>query len=96
MKEGVIIYCMLLAINHCLIQLIFQLVLFDYDNVELANMNRLFFQPHQAGQSKVEAAASTLRYINPDVEIEIHNYNITTIDHFSDFMNTIRYKFIVS
>ncbi|XP_070162122.1 ubiquitin-like modifier-activating enzyme 5 isoform X1 [Polyergus mexicanus] len=66
-----------------------KLILFDYDNVELANMNRLFFQPHQAGQSKVEAAANTLRYINPDVEIEVHNYNITTIDHFSDFMNTI-------
>ncbi|CAL1687735.1 unnamed protein product [Lasius platythorax] len=25
-----------------------KLILFDYDNVELANMNRLFFQPHQA------------------------------------------------
>lgn len=66
-----------------------KLILFDYDNVELANMNRLFFQPHQAGQSKVEAAANTLRYINPDVEIEVRNYNITTIDNFSDFMNTI-------
>ncbi|XP_029168514.1 ubiquitin-like modifier-activating enzyme 5 [Nylanderia fulva] len=66
-----------------------KLILFDYDNVELANMNRLFFQPHQAGQSKVEAAANTLRYINPDVEIEMHNYNITTIDNFSNFMNTI-------
>jgi hypothetical protein len=30
--------------------------------VELANMNRLFFQPHQAGMSKVEAAERTLRY----------------------------------
>jgi len=66
-----------------------KLILFDYDNVELANMNRLFFQPYQAGQSKVEAAAHTLRYINPDVEIEIHNYNITTVNHFQDFMNTI-------
>jgi len=66
-----------------------KLILFDYDNVELANMNRLFFQPYQTGQSKVEAAANTLRYINPDVEIEIRNYNITTIDHFQDFMNTI-------
>lgn len=66
-----------------------KLLLFDYDSVELANMNRLFFQPYQAGQSKVEAAANTLRYINPDVEIEIHNYNITTVDHFQDFMNTI-------
>ena len=39
----------------------FQLLLFDYDKVELANMNRLFFQPHQAGLSKVEAAEHTLR-----------------------------------
>lgn len=38
----------------------FQLILFDYDKVELANMNRLFFQPHQAGFSKVEAAKHTL------------------------------------
>lgn len=68
----------------------FQLILFDYDNVELANMNRLFFQPHQAGQSKVEAAANTLRYINPDVEIDTRNYNITTVDHFQDFMDTIK------
>uniref|UniRef100_A0A3Q3DC57 Ubiquitin-like modifier-activating enzyme 5 n=1 Tax=Hippocampus comes TaxID=109280 RepID=A0A3Q3DC57_HIPCM len=39
-----------------------KLLLFDYDKVELANMNRLFFQPHQAGLSKVEAAEHTLRY----------------------------------
>ncbi|XP_032264587.1 ubiquitin-like modifier-activating enzyme 5 isoform X3 [Phoca vitulina] len=37
-----------------------QLLLFDYDKVELANMNRLFFQPHQAGLSKVQAAEYTL------------------------------------
>ncbi|XP_035739757.1 ubiquitin-like modifier-activating enzyme 5 isoform X1 [Vespa mandarinia] len=66
-----------------------KLILFDYDKVELANMNRLFFQPYQAGQSKVEAAAKTLQYINPDVEIESHNYNITTVDNFQDFMTTI-------
>ena len=29
-----------------------KLILFDYDTVELANMNRLFFQPHQAGMTK--------------------------------------------
>lgn len=44
-----------------------KLLLFDYDKVELANMNRLFFQPHQAGLSKVQAAEHTLRNINPDV-----------------------------
>lgn len=31
-----------------------KLILFDYDKVELANMNRLFFTPSQCGQSKVQ------------------------------------------
>ncbi|TNM96593.1 hypothetical protein fugu_016254 [Takifugu bimaculatus] len=90
-----------------------KLLLFDYDKVELANMNRLFFQPHQAGLSKVEAAEHTLRYseisffnklegfvhisnylnrnINPDVSFETHNYNITTMENFTHFMDRIRH-----
>ena len=32
----------------------------DYDTVELANMNRLFFRPDQAGMTKTDAAAQTL------------------------------------
>lgn len=67
-----------------------KLILFDYDKVELANMNRLFFTPDQAGLSKVEAAARTLTFINPDVKIETHNYNITTVDHFDEFLATIQ------
>lgn len=66
-----------------------KLILFDYDKVELANMNRLFFTPDQAGLSKVEAAAKTLTFINPDVSIETHNYNITTVDSFDKFLDTI-------
>jgi len=66
-----------------------KLVLFDYDKVEMANMNRLFFQPHQAGLSKVDAAKLTLQNINPDVDISTHNYNITTIDNFKHFSNLI-------
>lgn len=66
-----------------------KLILFDYDKVELANMNRLFFTPDQAGLSKVDAAARTLQFINPDVEIVTHNYNITSVDTFDSFMNTI-------
>lgn len=66
-----------------------KLLLFDYDKVELANMNRLFFQPHQAGLSKVQAAEHTLRNINPDVLFEVHNYNITTVDNFQHFMDRI-------
>ena len=66
-----------------------KLILFDYDKVELANMNRLFFQPHQAGLSKVAAAALTLTNINPDVEMETHNYNITTLDNFDHFIGRL-------
>ncbi|KAF5282682.1 hypothetical protein FQA39_LY17514 [Lamprigera yunnana] len=66
-----------------------RLLLFDYDKVELANMNRLFFQPYQAGLTKVDAAAETLRSINPDVEIQTYNYNITTIENFQHFIETI-------
>ncbi|CAH1153547.1 unnamed protein product [Phaedon cochleariae] len=66
-----------------------RLILFDYDKVELANMNRLFFQPHQSGLSKVEAAAETLRNINPDVDILTFNYNITTVENFDNFTNVL-------
>lgn len=66
-----------------------RLLLFDYDKVELANMNRLFFQPHQSGMSKVSAAADTLKNINPDVEIFSYNYNITTVENFDKFTETL-------
>ncbi|KAM6223148.1 ubiquitin-like modifier-activating enzyme 5 [Rhynchocyon petersi] len=66
-----------------------KLLLFDYDKVELANMNRLFFQPHQAGLSKVQAAEHTLSNINPDVVFEAHNYNITTVENFQHFLDRI-------
>ena len=67
-----------------------KLLLFDYDKVEMANMNRLFFQPHQAGMSKVDAAVKTLTLINPDVQFESHNYNITTVDNFEQFLDRIQ------
>lgn len=67
-----------------------KLILFDYDKVELANMNRLFFQPHQAGLSKVDAAAKTLFSINPDVKFETYNYNITTMDNFKHFLSVLQ------
>ncbi|KAE9419066.1 hypothetical protein Angca_005107, partial [Angiostrongylus cantonensis] len=66
-----------------------KLILFDYDKVELANMNRLFYQPHQSGLSKVEAARDTLMHINPDVVFETHNYNITTVENFNRFIDKI-------
>lgn len=34
------------------------------------------------------------REINPDVEFEIYNYNITTMDNFDHFMDRVRYRYI--
>jgi ubiquitin-like modifier-activating enzyme 5 len=67
-----------------------KLILFDYDTVELANMNRLFFRPDQTGLSKVEASRQTLQVINPDVQIETHNYNICLVENFSHFLNRLQ------
>ena len=53
-----------------------KLIIFDYDKVELANMNRLFYTPDQCGMSKVAAAKKSLGFINPDVEIVDFNYDI--------------------
>lgn len=67
-----------------------KLLLFDYDKVELANMNRLFFRPEQSGMSKVDASLETLRGINPDVEFEAYNRNITTTENFEHLMDRIQ------
>lgn len=66
-----------------------KLVLFDYDKVELANMNRLFYRPEQSGMSKVEASLHTLRAINPDVEFETYNENITTSKNYELLLDRI-------
>lgn len=66
-----------------------KLILFDYDKVELANMNRLFFRPEQSGLSKVDAAVATLRNINPDVAFESYNYDVTSVDYFDHFMDRL-------
>eukprot|EP00884_Botryococcus_braunii_P017625 jgi/Botrbrau1/4546/Bobra.60_2s0033.2 len=52
-------------------------------------MNRLFFQPHQAGMTKTDAAAQTLTNINPDVAIEAYTMNITTMEGFDKFKQSV-------
>mmetsp|Transcript_4853 Transcript_4853/g.4052 ORF Transcript_4853/g.4052 Transcript_4853/m.4052 type:complete len:369 (+) Transcript_4853:64-1170(+) len=68
-----------------------KLILYDYDSVEIANMNRLFFTPHQVGMSKTEAAKETLQSINPKVEIETYNTNITTNDNYEQMMDRMKH-----
>jgi len=67
-----------------------KLILYDYDNVELANMNRLFYTPQQVGLSKVAAAKETLLSINPKIQIEVYNFNITTIDNYKQVLSKIQ------
>jgi ubiquitin-like modifier-activating enzyme 5 len=63
-----------------------KLLLFDYDRVELANMNRLFYRPTQQGMSKVEAAKATLGEINPDVDLQCCDFNITQTEKWDTFV----------
>jgi ubiquitin-like modifier-activating enzyme 5 len=63
-----------------------KLLLFDYDKMELANMNRLFFRPDQAGMTKTAASKQTLEEINPDVVFEEYTYDVTKPANFAHFM----------
>lgn len=56
-----------------------RLCLFDQDRVAVANMNRLFYRPEHVGESKVRAAAAVLHAINPDVALETHECDVTTV-----------------
>jgi ubiquitin-like modifier-activating enzyme 5 len=67
-----------------------KLIIFDYDKVELANMNRLFFTPDQVGMTKTDAAAKTLTFINPEVVVTPYCYNITHPDNWPQFLSTLR------
>lgn len=67
-----------------------QLILFDYDKVEMANMNRMFYQRVHCGLYKVDAAASTLKVIDPDVKIIPVTSNITKVEDFNGFMEILK------
>jgi len=53
------------------------LVLFDYDTVEEANLNRLVFRTDQVGERKVEAIRDHLRAANPDVRVTSYPFDVT-------------------
>jgi len=66
-----------------------KLILYDYDKVELANMNRMFYLPSHEGLAKVDAAKKSLNDINPDTFIEAHNSNVCTIENYNKFKEKI-------
>lgn len=67
-----------------------RLYLFDYDKVELVNMNRMFFTPDQVGMLKVEAAKATLEKISMgNCEIFTFNGNICSVDDYRNLTDLI-------
>ena len=47
-----------------------KLSLFDFDTVEIVNLNRHMFKEEHIGQPKVNVASKILKEVNPDVEIK--------------------------
>ncbi len=55
-----------------------RLILADHDVVEASNLNRQHYFQEDIGRKKVEALAVHLRAINPDVELVLHNLELTS------------------
>ena len=54
-----------------------RLILADHDVVEASNLNRQHYFQQDIGKKKVEALASHLRAINSDVELILHDFELT-------------------
>lgn len=68
------------------------LLLYDYDSVKQCNLNRMFYRPQQVGMAKADAAAASLKEINPDVEIITFKMNITTVEGFQEFRASLMHS----
>jgi len=66
-----------------------KLVMFDYDKVELANMNRMFYKVSQVGFAKTAAAHVTLSQINPDVDLESYAYDVTRMENWEHLVQKL-------
>ncbi|MCX8173145.1 MAG: HesA/MoeB/ThiF family protein [Thermoplasmata archaeon] len=58
-----------------------KIVIFDYDTLEMENLNRMIYKTEQVGMKKVEALKEYLNHVNPDVEIIPYPLDITGDGH---------------
>jgi len=63
--------------------------LFDFDTVDIVNLNRSMFKAEHIGQLKVKVASKILKEINPDVEIYYFDNDIMDPNFESDFEKEI-------
>ena len=67
-----------------------KLSLFDFDTVNIVNLNRHIFKEEHIGQPKVKVASKILKEINPDVEIKCFNNDIMDPNFESKFETEIK------
>jgi len=66
-----------------------KIIIYDYDTIELANMNKMFYRPEQAGWNKTMACRHYCSELNPDTTIEVHNMDITAKENTAKFKESI-------
>jgi len=59
----------------------------DFDVVEAGNLHRQYYFLEDIGRSKVEALAKHLRAINPDVEVQTHQVQLTS-ENITDYFQS--------
>ncbi len=67
-----------------------KLSLFDFDTVDIVNLNRHMFKEEHIGQLKVKVASKILKEINPDVKIQYFNNDIMDPNFESQFEAEIK------
>jgi sulfur carrier protein ThiS adenylyltransferase len=55
-------------------------VLADFDVIEPSNLNRQAYFPDDLGRPKVEVLAETLRRLDPEVDLTLHQSRVTAAD----------------
>lgn len=66
-----------------------KIIVYDDDTIELANMNKMFYRPEQAGWNKTMACRHYCSELNPDTVFEVHNMDIAAKDNLSKFKETL-------
>ena len=66
-----------------------KLIVYDYDTIELANMNKMFYRPEQSGWNKTMACRHYCSELNPDTTFEVHNMNIAAEESRAKFKETL-------
>lgn len=66
-----------------------KIIIYDYDTIELANMNKMFYRPEQAGWNKTMACRHYCSELCPDTAFEVHNMNITLDENIPKFADSL-------